>query len=63
MQRKDTICPTQVVTMARRERIVPTKLSWRSVTEAMATPPSNTRSESFIFWLQQVENINLPVRN
>jgi hypothetical protein len=49
--------------MARRERIVPTKLSWRSVTEAMATPPSNTRSESFIFWLQEVENINLPLRN
>lgn len=24
---KDTICPTQVVTMAKRERIVPTKLS------------------------------------
>jgi len=52
MQRKDTICPTQVVIMARRERIVPTKLSWRSVTEAMPTPTSKTKSESFIFWLR-----------
>lgn len=27
MIKKDTICPAQVVTMAKRERIVPTKLS------------------------------------
>lgn len=42
--------------MARRERMVPTKLSWRSVTEAIPTPTSNRKRENFIFWLQEVED-------
>lgn len=43
----------QVVTMARPESTVPTKLSWRSVTEAMPTPKIKTNRENFIFWLQE----------
>lgn len=46
-----TIWPTQVVRIARKERIVPKKLSWRSVTEATPTPKSRTSRDSLIFWL------------
>lgn len=49
---KDTIWPTQVVAMARRERTDPRRLSLRSVTDAMPTPKSKTRREYLIFWLQ-----------
>jgi len=48
---KDTICPTHVVAIARRERMEPTRLSLRSVIEAMPTPKSKTRRESFMLWL------------
>lgn len=52
--KKDTICPTHVVAIARRERMEPTRLSFRSVTDAMPTPTSNTRRESFMLWLHAV---------
>lgn len=52
-EQKDTIWPTQVVMIAKRERTVPTKLSWRSVIEAMPTPTSKRKRESLILELQQ----------
>jgi hypothetical protein len=50
----DTIWPTQVVAMARAERMDPSRFSLRSVTEAMATPRSKTRRESLILSLHVV---------
>ena len=41
--------------IARSERIVPRKLSCRSVTEAMPTPTSKRKRENFIFWLQELK--------
>lgn len=50
--RKDTICPTHVVAMARAERTEPTKLRLRSVTEAMPTPSRRTSKDNLMLWLQ-----------
>jgi len=54
---KDTIWPTQVVAMARPERMDPSRFSLRSVTEAMPTPRSKTRRESLILSLHIIELI------
>lgn len=51
---QDTIWPTHVVAMARRERMEPRRLSLRSVIDAIPTPRSKTRRESLILWLQEI---------
>ena len=42
--------------MAKRERMLPTKLSWRSVIEAIPTPTSKRKRENLILWLQQAKH-------
>lgn len=49
---EDTICAMQVVTIASRDKIEPSKLSCRSVTVAIPTPKRRTVSATWTFLLQ-----------